>query len=64
MLYFDSNQGRQECRERRYADHIFIIQSYYRVHHFVVKFSKKILRLRRQRGIDPPSRNPADVPAD
>jgi len=28
------------CRERRYADHIFI-QLYFRVHHFVVKFSKK-----------------------
>jgi len=27
------------CRERRYADHIFI-QIYFRVHHFVVKFSK------------------------
>ena len=39
------------CRERRYADHIFI-QMYFRMHHFVVKFSKKI-RLRRQGGIDP-----------
>jgi len=27
------------CRERRYADHIFI-QIYFRVHHFVIKFSK------------------------
>jgi len=27
------------CRERRYADHIFI-QIYVRMHHFVVKFSK------------------------
>ena len=26
-------------RERRYADHIFI-QIYFRMHHFVVKFSK------------------------
>jgi len=26
------------CRERRYADHIFI-QIYFRVHHFVVIFS-------------------------
>jgi len=25
------------CRERRYADHIFI-QIYFRMHHFVVKF--------------------------
>ena len=29
------------CRERRYADHIFIqIYMYFRMHHFVVKFSK------------------------
>ena len=28
------------CRERRYADHIFI-QIYFRMHHFVVKFSEK-----------------------
>ena len=48
------------CRERRYADHIFI-QIYFRMHHFVVKFSK-YFRLRRQRGIDPPNQNPADVP--
>ena len=27
------------CRERRYADHIFI-QIYFRMHHSVVKFSK------------------------
>jgi len=27
------------CRERRYADHIFI-QIYFRMHHFVVRFSK------------------------
>ena len=27
------------CREQRYADHIFI-QIYFRMHHFVVKFSK------------------------
>jgi len=27
------------CRERRYADHIFI-QIYIRMHNFVVKFSK------------------------
>jgi len=39
------------CRERRYAGHIFI-QIYFRMHHFVVKFSKKI-RLRRQGGFDP-----------
>jgi len=28
------------CRERRYADHIFI-QIYFRMHYFVVNFSKK-----------------------
>ena len=28
------------CRERRYADYIFI-QVYFRMHNFVVKFSKK-----------------------
>ena len=27
------------CRERRYADHTFV-QIYFRMHHFVVKFSK------------------------
>ena len=27
------------CRERRYADHIFI-KAYFTMHHFVVKFSK------------------------
>ena len=27
------------CRQRRYADHIFI-QKYFRMHHFVLKFSK------------------------
>ena len=48
------------CRERRYADHI-VIQIYFRMHHFVVKFSKKF-RLRRQGTIDPPNQNPADVP--
>jgi len=50
------------CRERRYADHIFI-QIYFIMHHFVVIFSKKFLCLRRQGGIDLPSQNPADVPA-
>jgi len=49
------------CRERRYADHIFI-QMYFTMHQFVVKFSKKFLRLGRQGVIDPPNQNPADVP--
>jgi len=50
------------CRERRYADHIFI-QIYFRMHHFVVKFFENFLRLRRQGGIDPRNQNSADVPA-
>jgi len=29
------------CRERRYDEHIFI-QIYFRMHHFIVKFSTKI----------------------
>jgi len=48
------------CRERRYADHIFI-QIYFRMHHSVVKFSK-FHHFRRQGSIDPPNQNPADVP--
>jgi len=32
--------GEGRVRERRYADHIFIqIQAYFRMHHFVAKFS-------------------------
>jgi len=45
------------CRERRYADHIFI-QIYFRMHHFVVRFSK----FTSPQAIDPPNQNPADVP--
>jgi len=41
--------------ERRYADHIFI-QIYFRMQHFVVKFSSP----RAQGGIDP-NQNPADA---
>jgi len=48
------------CRERRYADHIFI-EIYFRMHHFVVKFSK-FSSPQAARGIDPPNQNPADVP--
>jgi len=58
MLYFESNQGGR-CRERRYADHISI-QIYFRMHHFVVKFSK-FSSPQAARGIDPPNQNPADV---
>jgi len=39
------------CRELRYADHIFI-QIYFRMHHFVVKFSK-FSSPQAARGIDP-----------
>jgi len=44
-----------------YADHMFI-QIYFKMHHFVVKFSQ-FFRLKRQGGIDPPNQNPAEVPA-
>jgi len=48
------------CRERRYADHIFI-QIYFRMRHFVVKLLK-FFSPQAARGIDPPNQNPADIP--
>ena len=48
-------------RERRYADHIFNSDSLQNAPYRSQIF-KKFLRLRRQRGIDPPNQNPADVP--
>ena len=48
------------CRERRYADHIFI-QIYFKMHHFVVKFSK-FSSPQATRGHWRPNQNPADVP--
>ena len=48
------------CREGRYADHTFI-QIYFRMHHFVVKFSK-FSSSQAARGHWPPNQNPADVP--
>jgi len=45
------------CRERRYADHIFN-QTYFRMHHFVVKFSK-FSSPQAARGHLPPNQNPA-----
>ena len=48
------------CRERRYADHIFI-EIYFRMHNFVVKFSK-FSSPQAARGHWPPNKNPADVP--
>ena len=50
------------CRERRYVDHIFI-HIYFRVHHFVVKFSKFSSPQAARGHWPPPNRNPADVPA-
>jgi len=49
------------CRQRRYADHIFI-QIYFRMHHFVGKFFK-FSSPHEARGHLPPNQNPADVPA-
>jgi len=50
------------CRERRYADHMFI-QIYFRMHHFVVKFSK-FSSPQATRGHWPPNQNPADALAE
>ena len=60
MLYLKAIRAGRH-RERRYADHIFI-QIYFRMHIFVVKFSK-FSSLQAARGIDPRNQNPADVPA-
>jgi len=49
------------CGERRYADHVFI-QMYFRMHHFVVKFSKFSSPQAARGGVDPPNQNPADIP--
>jgi len=49
------------CRERRYANHIFI-QIYFRMHHFVVKFAK-FSSPQAARGHSLPNQNPVDVPA-
>jgi len=51
--------GEGRCRERRYDDHIFI-QIYFRMHHFVVKFSN-FSSPQAARGIDPLNQNPADA---
>jgi len=53
--------GAGRRRERRYADHIFI-QIYFRMHRFVVKFSKSSSP-QAARGHWPPNQNPADVSA-
>ena len=59
MLYFRAIRA-GSCRERRYADHVFI-QIYFRMHHFVVMFSK-FSSPQAARGHWPPNQNPADVP--
>ena len=48
----------QNGREQRYSDHIFI-QICFRMHHFVVKFSK--FSSQAARVIEPPNQNPADA---
>jgi len=56
MLYFESNQGRQMYRERRYADHIYsdILQSApFRSQIFLASGGKRVL--------SHPNQNPADV---
>ena len=46
--------------ERRYADHIFI-QIYFRMHRFVVKFSKFSSPRAAKGHCPPPNQNPADT---
>ena len=60
--FLNGGEGWGECkvRERRYADHIFI-QIYFRVHHFVAKFSKKNSSPQAARGHWSPNQNPADA---
>jgi len=55
----EGSQGREVQRSALYADYI-CIQTYFRMHHFVVNF-QTFLRLRWQGGIDPPIENPADA---
>jgi len=54
--------GECRCKERRYGDHIFV-QIYFRMHHFVVEFSKFSSR-QAARGHWPPNQNPADALAE
>jgi len=61
MLYFESNQGRQVQRTALWWPHFFQIYRYFRMHHFVVKFSK-FSSPQAARGRWPPNQNPADVP--
>jgi len=60
MLYILRAIRAGRCRQRRYADHIFI-HIYFRMHHFVVKFSK-FSSPQATRGHWPHNQNPADVP--
>jgi len=50
------------CRERSYADHIFIQIYVLQNAPFRSKIFQNFLRLWRQGGIDPPNQSPADVP--
>ena len=43
VIFWQQSGQAGKCRERRYADHIFI-QIYLRMLHFVVKFKKKCFR--------------------
>ena len=47
-----------KCRERRYVLTTYFFQIYFRMNHFVIKFSSPQAAW----GIDPSSQNPADVP--
>ena len=62
MLYLTAIRAGR-CRERRYAGYIFI-QIYFRMHHFVVKFSKKNFASGGKGALTPSNQNPADVPDD
>ena len=61
IFWEQSGQADRRCRERRYADHIFI-QIYFRMHHFVVKFPKFSSPQAARGHCPPPNQNPADVP--
>jgi len=49
------------CRERRYADHLFI-QIYFRMQQFIVNFFYNFLRLGWQGALTHLNQNPVDVP--
>ena len=66
MLYFESNQGRQSGRLAGVENGAMLTTYLFRyTSECTISWSdfQNFLRLRRQRGIDPPYQNPADVPA-